>query len=605
MKTVLFSKMTQIVSLFIFLSAFPIGANGVVVKQRKELKHLFQKEQKKQSWSGKMEIPIKSLTGGKHDFIKAIDEETAEYPDSLITYTATGKPLYKTEYEFNAEHMLVRKIESAASGDGTWDVVGDYKTGYDDDGRPVYNENYETNDQGILTGIFKASVRYDAYGNQVYKEQFQWDQLTNVWNNFEKSNSEYRADGQLIYEEEFYWNGTSWEGSSRDSYTYNESGMPTKYEDFEWEDGKWTVSFYSISEYDEAKPNNLMVKTEYEADNENETREMSATAKAFYSYNEKDEKILVIWKKWDGEDWVNDEKYQYEYTNGKSTSEECYSWNGDIWILKKKWEGSFDSQGRELTALFYYPDSEGSELVLTSKYTHAFDENGNNILDQIEMIPLDGVTKELILMQKIICKFDEASRATLYEAYAYNYQTGYGGVKKEVSEYTGYGNNQRFYKSYKWDAEAKGWVNDMKEEYTYNDHHLMTECLRSTGSATDEGWTESEKYDFMYTKSLSMERRNYSVKDAAENWVMEMYALFFYPVEMNITTVESDGLNLFVSGNNLSFSGIETDTRISIYDFAGKLVKSVLLSDDMLRLTLPQGMYVVKAGNRSIKILVK
>lgn len=601
MRNELFRGITLSVGVLMLLSA-PMWASTAIAGKGKVSKHSLRNEIQLQSSPKNMQVSLKCITRMSEGF-KAAGEQVVEYPDSMVTYIPTGEKVYISRYEYDTENRLVHKVESALMEDGTWAVVKDEKVEYDDANRPVYNEYYGIDDAGAFVGMMKARVRYDQYGNQVYKEKWRWNPVINEWGNSQKESSEYRIEDQPSWEEGYYWDGNDWAGSFRNVYTYNELGMLTNYDEFEWEEGNWIKSYNSAYEYDPAKPKNLLTETQYELDYD--TEEMMPIAKALYTYNEKDEYTLILWKAWENDEWVDDQKYQYGYTDGKNTKEEAFSWDGEAWTSFKIWEGSFDSEGRQLTAIYYYPNSTTGQMELGSKYTYAYDGNGNKTLDQLESKPVGGSSDELVMMKKEVWEYDLESRLTLYESYAYNYETGYSGTRKEIVEYTGHGNNQRTYQSYKWDFDANDWTNDMKESFSYDDNNLMTECIRSFGGANAGEWVESEKYDFLYDKNLNMNRQNYSIKDKSGNWVMQQYLLYYYPSTVNIATIEKTKVNIFALGDNLYVSGMEAGIRIWIYDLSGRLIESLLSSGETSKLSLPEGIYLVKAAGHTAKVTIK
>lgn len=358
--------------------------------------------------------------------------------------------------------------------------------------------------------------------------------------------------------------------------------------------------FYTDYIYDVAKPALLVTEMEYEEDYV--TGDFAAVSKGTYTYDEKDQRKEILWKVWEDGEWLNNTHLFYEFTNGIETREEGFIWNGEEWELQQRWEGEFDSEGRELKSRFYYPDATTKEPVLSSIYTSEYDANGNRTLYQLESLIMNGSSKELVIMLKQIAQFDDASRQTLDEQYEYNYLTGFGGVSKEVAEYTGYEDNVAWYASYVW--KEGEWFPQVKEVNSY-ENNIPTGVIRfGAGTKADE-WVEQEKYAFSYNENGNMSRQDYYLKDKSGNWALEVYLLYYYPLGSGMEITNADMAKISAINGVLDISGIRNHALVQVYTLSGQLVHRVTSLGNHLSLSLPQGLYLVSIDGKSVKVLMR
>lgn len=76
-----------------------------------------------------------------------------------------------------------------------------------------------------------------------------------------------------------------------------------------------------------------------------------------------------------------------------------------------------------------------------------------------------------------------------------------------------------------------------------------------------------------------------------------------------ITSVENPtatGLNAFVSGNNLHIQNATAGQNLTVYDLTGHILISEVLktANDVISISLKKGMYLVKAGEKTAKVMV-
>lgn len=585
-------------SLFIFF-ATSMFANAPATSKRIALKHRVKSESTTPVCENKKMAPLelKMLTRTSA-LSKAPEETIVEYPDSTVIFTPQGEKIYATYYEYDANNRVIHQTEVSLTTANTWVKVDEKIVEYDQVGRPLYNEFYQLINN-VWTGTLKGIVKYDEYGNQVYKEVFWWNPETGSWSNSQKEISEYRPDGKPIMEEGYYWQGDSWGMQFHDTYEYNEQGLVIKYTEYEEEDGELNAYYYIAYEYDAVKTTLQTLVTEYELNYD--TNEFVATAKCTRTYNDKDEEILALWMAADEEnegEWVNDQKIIHEYTNGKQTMEEGYRWVNGEWKFAQRWEGEFDSENREIKARFYYPGE--TEPVLSSVYTHEYDANGNLILEMTEATAYGST--ELVVMVKKIYKYDEASRLTLSESYQY-YISELVGVSKEVSTYTGHNDDLASYESYIW--KNNGWFPYSRDISTY-ENNLLKEVVRSEGGEKADEWVETIKFSFTYNDNNLLIREDLFKMNDACRWERDVYLIYYYP--STVTGFETNRVsqpNISVENDLLTVTNLTGNELIHIYNVNGQLMQSIKAQENRFSTSLPQGIYIIAAGNVRGKIIIK
>lgn len=602
MKKVLLQKILSTGLFLLFVTS--LLADVPVTPRQKVLKRCNKSESiataQKNKRMGRVELNAITRTSARY---KTPNETVVEYPDSMIVFTPDGIKTYITKFEYDDNNKLTHLEEFRQSDlDNTWIPTKEQIVRYDEAGLAVYNEFYELIKE-VWTGTKKAALEYDEYGNIVYQEQFYWNATDGKWMNNQKESSSYRPDGKLISEEGYYWGEDGWFGSFKDIYEYNELGLVTRYNEWEWEDDEFIESFYYICEYDAIKPLLLKIRTEYELDYA--TNEFSATAKGTFTYDANDELEMAFWQESEDGEWVNDQRIIYEHINGKMTLEEGYGWENGDWGFSQRWEGEYDAEGREIKSRFYYPDNTTGTPLLSSVYTHEYDTNGNQTLYQIESIPYGSSTPELILMQKEITEYDEASRNTLHEVYGYDMEEAeFIGVIKEIFEYTGHENDVANYESYVWGD--KGWTPATKEVGTYDNNNLLKEIVRSEGDATTGKWVEGSKYQFTYNENSNLLREDYFVSNGMKGWIADSYLIYYYPIETGIqTNNQSTHLNIQVNQKLLTVSNLKGYESIRIHNINGQMVQNAKSQGNTFSIALPQGVYIICVGNETMKVSIK
>jgi hypothetical protein len=135
----------------------------------------------------------------------------------------------------------------------TWLIDGErvpherYTVEYDSNSNPVSIEVYYYNGNDIDQMNRKAFQAYDARGNLTLSESYlwSWDSETEEikWMGYGKQVSTYDANGNRLSDEYYDWDTSSdnWIGSYKNVYTYDANGDESSYEYYRWDtsSGGW------------------------------------------------------------------------------------------------------------------------------------------------------------------------------------------------------------------------------------------------------------------------------------------------------------------------------------------------------------------------------
>ncbi|MGB5361931.1 MAG: T9SS type A sorting domain-containing protein, partial [Aureibaculum sp.] len=200
-------------------------------------------------------------------------------------------PEDKYEFTFDSNRNISVLITSNWSTySSQWSYVNKIYFTYDDN-----NLILESGFGFMITqwyATYKIEYAYDGNQNMISETYFQWWAQQRVWMNINKYELTYDMSGNLI--EEFY---------------------------FEWDfgSGEWG----------------------------------HATSKWDYEYDGGNNLISEVFSAWDGNDWVNEDKYDYTYLAGNMTTEIGWFWNSG-WVEDYKDVYTFDANGNLTLGIYYY-----------------------------------------------------------------------------------------------------------------------------------------------------------------------------------------------------------------------------------------------------------
>ncbi|MBE6341151.1 MAG: hypothetical protein E7069_10530 [Bacteroidales bacterium] len=243
----------------------------------------------------------------------------------------------------------------------------------------------------------------------------------------------------------------------------------------------------------------------------------------------------TIESKWISEinKWVYINKRRYDYDNSHQILSENYNWNTETesWVGAYKYEYEYDEKGN-YTKISYYNewDSAVNDWVLsyTVKNEYTYDENGN--MKQNLGFTWSAETNTWINDSKEEVTYEDKGKVSC--TYVLDSETNtWVNYEKTEYIYTEKGDVSYKYK-YSWNSETESWKllewNSYKCDYIYDDNGNKVQCIYY--EMQDDGqWIESSKYDYAYNEAGELISTVQSRWDSEVNdWLYYQKSLVFY-----------------------------------------------------------------------------
>jgi hypothetical protein len=345
--------------------------------------------------------------------------------------------------------------------------------------------------------------------------------------------------------------------------------------------------------------------------------------KTEFHYNESGQNTEIIELYWDGNEWMNEWREVWSWSNDQVILIEEYLWDDEAgqWMLG--WKTEFAYEGNTMTMKFYYLEG-GNSWVLTYKEVVELDEHQNIVLYTSYF--WNDFDQEWFPIWLEEYTYDELNRLILFiEYYFYDFVREWFPEWKEETTYTG---NTAETLGYYWDGEE--WFLDEMIEFLLDDYGDIVEEIYYYWDEDEEEWMVGEKmvyiYDYTYTIENLVVPTWYEFKHMITHatlfyWTGDMWVEDF-SVELNWKDIStglvslSDPLvrlypNPATDYFNIRMNNAASSYTFELYDLCGSLLSSTQLTGDakLPAIGLAPGMYMYRIlldGNRmSGKILVK
>lgn len=198
--------------------------------------------------------------------------------------------------------------------------------------------------------------------------------------------------------------------------------------------------------------------------------------------------------------WINDSKNEFTYdVYGNNTVDILSVWNTDteLYELSDKQEFEYEN-GFLIEQLYFSYDAENMEWVQNLRWLYSYDEDGNLTISYIYF--WNGSSWDMTARN--VRTYDE------------------GFLISDVSSY--------------WDESTNSWMNNSKEEYSYDPYgHLIV----TTGFMWDmitEEWRNFFKYENTYEGDFLTESTSYSWDIINGMWVTDYMNEYTYDENLNM-----------------------------------------------------------------------
>lgn len=339
------------------------------------------------------------------------------------------------------------------------------------------------------------------------------------------------------------------------------------------------------------------------------------TTKEIYSYNTDGTVAQMNSFLWDNAKWINNERYLYTYTNGKVSSYIVQDSKtiGSVWENDFKEAIVYNTAGKIDSTLSYYPSN--STWILEGENKYVYDANNRLTSDT-----LFSVSSNVLTCNQVE-GYTYDSNGNLIKKVEYGSAPNYSEIASFTYTYT---NNSLFFsrenynggvvsygQTYTYDASGNPtsatdstyssgtWVASSKSLYTYNTGYLASNINMPDGYKT----IETKMTKLLYNNLLTAET-NFTYTNGA--WVSSGSTQYYYSnTSSSLNNAQTaSGLKIIVKDGQAVVSGVDAGQTLNVYNIQGYTIYNGKTDGSTLTLPLPaHGMYVVKAGTESVKVV--
>jgi hypothetical protein len=215
------------------------------------------------------------------------------------------------------------------------------------------------------------------------------------------------------------------------------------------------------------------------------------TKQAFY-YDNKHRLVTMAFSEREAGSWLEDFRMEFTYySNDMIESETMYDLNDDG-VLEGfvRYVYTYDDNGNTIREDMYMFGEEG-EWELFYQYVSTYDDN-NRLLTETSTMHFAGITTDV---EKTEYTYDSSGNNTMILYYASDFMGGWEPDTKEEYTYNAAGliTAGRYYE---WDGET--WIETERETYQYNGN-LISEYISEYWDEEAEAWTNDDKEVYQYS----------------------------------------------------------------------------------------------------------
>lgn len=410
----------------------------------------------------------------------------------------------------------------------------------------------------------------NTYNAERYKESI----LTEVTNGTDWENSTlesftYDENGNTLTTLSKYWQNESWNIAFRTTYIYTSNNNVESYLGQIWENGNWVNNERGSYNYD-TYGNKLSYYKE--AWNNGIWNNLS---NELYTYDNSSNMLTAFGQLWTGEFWRNDQQYTYTYDgNGNMLTGISEKWENSEWTNFITETYTYNSANKRTSLIVETWDNDS--WLMQNRYTYSY-----NGLDYLVLLVGEN--------------WEDSNWANSFsEEFTYN---TYGGVESGLNKV--------------WDTDT--WVNSSLNQYNYDE--FGNSLVGNLYSWDNDTWMQNQD------GLISM---FYNYSSFLEYYVGYRIEVNYLSITVGLDETSSIDLISFSCGPNPAFGSTtlslnmanESFVNIGLYDISGKRLQTVLNGNlnggnhyfTILTEQLPAGTYFVALrtmnNTKTLKIIV-
>lgn len=453
----------------------------------------------------------------------------------------------------------------------------------------------------------RTETASDEQGRLTLQAYYWWNTEAATWQGNYRSEWVYSADGREVTETYSNWQDGAWAHSSKYETTYDAVGNVLESVSYQWDAATqaWAGDDRTVSTYDDR--GNTLTDTSYSWDAD--TKQWTEEDFMEWVLDPATYQVDTIYYRYLEEGAWHHQRGVYEWNDhGGQIRETMYMKNAaGEWekTADYKYEDTYDAQGRRAQTIASEWYADAPEWTYMYKATYEYADNGTETETQYNYV--DG---EWVPDTKYESLNDDEGRTLIYSHLQWNAETNRWEAQeyneRQVNDYDDAG-HLTLYELYRWDVDAQEWNVYLRLEWGYDEHGNLT-LEAYYGESPETGayelqYRRTNEYDYdQYGNALT--RRYY---DGGE--LMEIHEYFYSPNPLAPTTGQATVAVptpvVYVDGADIRLTGL-ADAAVTLHDLGGRIVATAPATDGRATITAPApGLYVVRCGGQSVKVLVR
>jgi|GEM_PF-2060921 len=430
---------------------------------------------------------------------------------------------------FEVDHRCAPKLDSVLTSYGGQVVIIPKKK--------EAHLSYSRGEKQTLDSILR--VDYDLQGNETNRQMFIYA---------------YDAQSRVKEEVKKQLNGTTYELTSKNAYTYDANGNLTEYVEYSYDSSQWVNSYRLLHEYDNLN-RRISTTPAIWVNNTWTGGNLGVGSKSTWKYDSAGRVYETILYSWNATDWEFSFKHTYTFhSSGTLTYLFAEQWESNQWKNYSRINYQLDASFFQISSLNEQWLNNQWQNQNKANYTN--DANGR----LTESIAFSWYNNQWKLWSKQTLAYDTLDNQIETERSTWNSNTSdWDPFSDFTSEYDAMGN--LIERDGRWSWNGNNW--NSGERYSY-----MFDTNVDSNDITDPYWLHGSMWDFQTLEQLS-NGTWYTIRD---------FEYYYSPLDLPTGLSQTNELNLSIYPNPANdlfrVIGLLKDAayEISIYNMTGNLV---------------------------------